>query len=263
MAEVLTRKCRGCGASTQAMSLKFKRSVATGRVEERDVAVGGLYCDDCEDKRQREDLERLTRERIDQYRQWACVPQRYAKADFTGFTAPEALEAAEAWSRGELRGLCLTGDVGVGKSWLAAAALWAMIRRRAAEDAAEELDEASDDAPRRMRPVRWVSVSGLMADLRRSFSDSDRADAVKVVAGRSAIVLDDLDKVNPSEFGKEIIFSTLDARVAADAPVLVTTNATPAELGRKLGKAVMSRIAGECMVVKMVGPDRRIQPRPA
>jgi DNA replication protein DnaC len=259
VADSLERKCVECGATTKAVRLELGAIGAGGQVD-RDVVVGGRLCDECERKQRDAECARLIAAKLDQYRQWACIPKRYRDVDYSGFTATEAVEAAQAWARGELRGLCFTGKVGRGKSWLAAAAINDMITRRAKEDAVADLDEVHDDVPRRLRPVRWVSVSSLMAELRRSFSDDDRADAIKVVAGRSAVVLDDLDKVNPTEFGRETIFSTLETRFAAEAPILVTTNLSPAELGKKLGEGVMSRIAGDCLVIEMVGPDRRMRP---
>jgi DNA replication protein DnaC len=260
VADAVTRSCSECGAPTKAFALTLGKVTPGGRKVQKQVALGGKRCDDCEAKRHKAELVALAEVKLSEYSQYACIPRHYRGIDYSGFTAGKAVEAAQAWARGELRGLCLTGDVGIGKSWLAAAAIADMIRRRAAEDAGADLDEAHEDTPRRFRPVRWVSVSNLMADLRRSFSDEDRARATKIVAGNGAIVLDDLDKVNPTDFGKEIVFSTLDARTASGAQVLVTTNLAPGELGKKLGKAVMSRIAGECLVVQMVGPDRRVRP---
>jgi DNA replication protein DnaC len=258
---VVGRSCIECGAPTEAaaFSVSLGNLGPTGRRKEKEVVIGGRLCPECEAKERRAELAAAYTHRLGEYEGFARIPQRFQGIDFSGFTAKAAVDAARTWARGELPGLCLTGDVGVGKSWLAAAALAEMIRQRAIEDARADVDEASDSAPRRFRPVRWVSVSSLMADLRRSFSDEDRATATKVIAGSGAIVLDDLDKVNPTDFGKEVVFSTLDSRLAAGSPVLVTTNLAPAELGRKLGKAVMSRVAGDCLVVKMIGPDRRMR----
>jgi DNA replication protein DnaC len=229
---------------------------------ERDVVVGGDLCERCEAQREQAELRQLVSEKLNEYRQWACIPRRYRGIGYQGFTATAAVEAAQAWARGELRGLCLTGKVGRGKSWLAAAAIADMIARRAEEDARVDLDEAHEGAPRRVRPVRWVSVASLMADLRRSFSDEARAEAVKIVSGHGAAVLDDLDKVNPTEFGREVISSTIETRLAAESPILVTTNLSPRELGDKLGANIASRIAGDCHVIEMVGPDRRLHTGP-
>jgi DNA replication protein DnaC len=260
VAETLDRTCSGCGAPTTALSLPWKTVNPAGRQISRDVVIGGDLCEECEAKREQARLQHLLWAKLDEYRQWACIPKRYRDIGYDGFTASEAVEAAKAWARGELRGLCLTGKVGRGKSWLAAAAIADMIATRAAEDARADLDEAHDGAPRRVRPVRWVSVATLMSELRRSFTDEARGEAVKVVSGHGAAVLDDIDKVNPTEFGKEVISSTIETRLAAEAPILVTTNLSPGQLGDKLGANIASRIAGDCLVIEMVGPDRRLQP---
>jgi DNA replication protein DnaC len=260
VAEALDRTCRGCGAATKAFSFKLNGVNAAGRAIDREVAVGGELCEECEAKQAKAELARLTDQKLGEYRQWACVPRRYRDLDYSGFTAPEAVEAAQAWARGELRGLCLTGKVGRGKSWLAGAAIQDMIVRRATEDARADFEETHDEAPRRVRPVRWVSISSLMAQLRASFTDDARAEAVKVVSGHGAAVLDDIDKVNPTEFGKEVISSTIETRLAAESPILVTTNLSPNELRDKLGANIASRLAGDCLVVEMKGRDRRKDP---
>lgn len=141
------------------------------------------------------------------------------------------------WAEGKLNGLCLTGGVGVGKTHTAAAACWARLQRES---------------------CRWVSVARLMTQMRAGFEDESRKAATAAIIRPSAVVLDDLDKANPTEFGKEVIFAAVDGRVEAEAPLLVTTNLSPTEIGKKLGEPVMSRVAGYCEVVRMSGVDRRV-----
>jgi DNA replication protein DnaC len=148
-----------------------------------------------------------------------------------------ASEAAGFWATGKIPGLCLTGPVGVGKTWLAAAAAW------------ERLQTYS---------VRWVSTARLMAQLRSGFNSEAKAKADTIIAGTGAIVLDDLDKVKPSEYAREVLFAAIDGRVEEGSPLLVTTNKSMGELGNQLGDPIMSRLAGHCRVVKMVGDDRRV-----
>ncbi len=148
-----------------------------------------------------------------------------------------AADAAKAWATGGIQGLCFTGNVGVGKTWLAAAATW------------ERLKEHS---------VRWVSAARLMSELRSGFNSKAKAQADRIIAGNGAIILDDLDKVNPTEYGREVMFTTIDGRVEAGAPLLVTTNEAMSDIALRLGDPIASRLAGYCRVVRMTGEDRRL-----
>lgn len=153
-------------------------------------------------------------------------------------TYPASLtDAATRWAEGETAGLCLTGPVGVGKTCLAA---WATEKR---------LQNHS---------VKWVSVSRLMTQLRSGFGSEMKANADKIVAGTGAIVLDDLDKVNPTDYGKEVILAAVEGRYQAGSPLLVTTNKELSELKSLLGAPVASRLAEYCEVIRMSGEDRRL-----
>lgn len=165
------------------------------------------------------------------------MPQALRRKSFLGAPPGPPTDAARRWADGEIAGLCLTGNVGVGKTWLAAAAAWQRLQTQ---------------------PLQWVSVARMMSQLRSGFGSEDKAKADRIVSGVGSIVLDDLDKVNPTEYGKEILFAAIDGRVAEGSSVLVTTNKSLSELGKLFGAPVASRLAGYCETVQMVGPDRRM-----
>jgi DNA replication protein DnaC len=208
-----------------------------GKKVQREVPLGGDLCERCSDEEDRRQLREEAEEKLAANLEGSSLPGDLQRIDFSGFTHPEAVELAEAWGAGKLRGLCLTGDVGVGKTRLAAAASWRMLRRRR---------------------IRWVDVAQLVSALRASFNDEHRAQAIRVVTGHGPAVFDDLDKVNPTEYVREVLFAALNARLAAGSPLLVTTNESLPELGELLGKPILSRLVGYCEVVEMVGPDRRL-----
>lgn len=144
-------------------------------------------------------------------------------------------DIARKWIAGEFSTLVLTGPVGVGKTHLAAAATWAFLQSR---------------------PISWVSVARMMLQLRASFGDEDRAKALKTLTGTGPIVLDDLDKVNPTEDGRSSVFTAIDTRIEEQAPLLVTTNLELTEIGKRYGDAVKSRLRSGT-IVKLAGRDRR------
>jgi len=236
--------CRQCGGESFAFEaqLGYKRGPVDDEHPDgrwsRMVRLGGDLCAECGDKR-------VAAERIAEFRatharhlEGSFLPAQLRGVDFGGFTQPEAVDLAKRWGNGELQGLCLTGDVGVGKTRLAAAAVWPMLYRRR---------------------VRWVDTAQLVSSLRSSFDDAHRAQAMRVITGNGPAVFDDLDKVNPTDFVREVLFGAINARVAQGSPLLITTNQPPSALGEILGAAVMSRLAGYCTVVEMLGADRRVQ----
>lgn len=226
---VTTCKTENCGAEIHFARLTLRRE---GR---GDLEVGTpAYCDDCIERIETEERGQAAADRFRSRVERSGLPvplQRIALPD-SGVG-----ELARKWAHGEIQGLCLTGPIGVGKTHLAAAAVWERLQTRG---------------------CRWVSVARLMTQLRGGFDDEARKAASRVIAAPSAVVLDDLDKVNATDYGREVIFAAIDGRVEAGAPLLVTTNLGPEQIGAKLGDAVKSRLAGYCEVIRMTGPDRRV-----
>lgn len=154
---------------------------------------------------------------------------------------PDVLDAARRLAAGDSSGLLLAGPVGVGKTWLAAAAAWALLERRA---------------------LRWLSVPVLFAQLGLAFVDDARQDALAVLTGKQALVLDDLDKVRATEYAAEQLFGAIDNRVTAGAPLVITTNlelgALAAKFPEPFGEAIVSRLAQHCEAFALEGADRRL-----
>lgn len=164
-----------------------------------------------------------------------------------------AVAAARRWAEtGQPRGLFIAGPVGVGKTRIAATAAGHRVA---------------------LGPVRWTPVAELMMKLSLGFGSAERERALERinpepqrgggVLGR-ALVLDDLDKVKPTEHQVAPLFTAINAWVEWDLLLLVTSNITLAEVERFMpghfGPAIASRLAEHCEVFEIKGRDRRVEP---
>lgn len=242
MAEIMdiqTRQCMGCGVDVmvevpEGVHPRFLRLLELVKC---DPCVAAMDANDrVVSQRHREATQktRISRSQIPAM----LRGRKLAELDTEGRRG--VLEAAQRWVDGGLLGLLLTGDIGVGKTTIAAAAAWEYVQRER---------------------LRWSSVPSLMAGLAGGFDSPGRAGAIRVLEGAGALVLDDLDKTRPSPYAAEQLFTAVDNRLTARAPLLVTTNLTLAEFAGRFpepfGQAIASRLAGYCEVWEVAGQDRR------
>lgn len=244
----ISGSCRDCEKPVE-------RTLATGYGAEM---LNGLplVCDACAAAGERADLERQAHADAKQH---AVDHRRRLQA--SGLAEPRwtweldqldvtgrgrVIDAARRWVTGDLAGLLLTGGVGVGKTTIAAAALVARAH---------------------IGPVQWADAHRLIRDLQAGFGTPDRERAQRLLDGGErapALVVDDLDKVRPTEYAAEAIFSLIDSREAHRRPLLITTNLRPAELAGRwpapFGEAIGSRLRGYCIALDLTGSDRRTAP---
>ena len=209
------------------------------------VAATPLVCEACQrledEKAAEQDRAARDQEAQDRYRRRVAASGLPAglRHNDSGELDPEQSYAIQGWPH-DPRGLLLTGPIGVGKTHAAAAAAEHCLRSGALD---------------------WTSGPLLMARLGSGLGTAIHDDAVRVLQHPRALVLDDLDKARPTEYGAEQMFVAVDTRVTNHKPLLVTTNLDLGELARKwpspYGEAIASRLAGYCVVHALTGPDRR------
>jgi DNA replication protein DnaC len=267
--ETLHKRCPGCDGTVEVVIPK-----GSAMVTARLMHAFSVMCTACAEADDAREMER-ERLRIRERNISNCqMPPELRRLSFDSYDtsrkgAANALAAARAWSLGqhERRGIMLCGPVGVGKTRLAATAAWAAMgefqRKRRRRDGATLVPGVG---------VRWVNVADLIVKLGAAFGDKDRAEALRILTGRGGIVLDDLDKINPSQFVLSHLYTAIDGRMQHAAPMFVTTNLFPDQLREKLARrmgredaeerrviaeSIVSRLTGYCTVHGITGPDGR------
>ena len=136
--------------------------------------------------------------------------------------------------------LALGGDVGVGKTYAAAAVANAVAALRLRVDP-------------HIRPVAWWTVAGLLDALRR-----DQDDTVWTEAREAALlVLDDLAHTRPTEWAVERLWMLIDHRVSNGMRQVVTSNADWQVLTATWGAGTMDRLSEDAVFVRLTGSSLR------
>ena len=143
------------------------------------------------------------------------IPDRLVLATFDAFDLGlnpglrTAKEACQAVAAGERWCALLTGDIGVGKSHLASAALYASVHEK---------------------PGRFWSFARLLLHIRRqAFDDAGPRWSEEYVLqpftdGRALLVLDDVGAEKLTTWAQQTLYGVLNARYEAGLPTIVTTN---------------------------------------
>lgn len=131
--------------------------------------------------------------------------------------------------------LVILGPVGVGKTHQAYGAYRELARRGIGRCVAIAVPALLDG----LRPGRPGTVS------------------YEEVEGADLLLLDDFAAERPTDWTGETLYRLIDARWAHMRPTIITSNATPAQIGQQLGERVASRLAGMGRTVVLTGEDRR------
>ena len=141
-------------------------------------------------------------------------------------------------SGGHARSILLCGDVGRGKSHLAAAV-------------ANKLLEKNID-------VLFLIVPDFLDSIRASYNDAGEFSEAEIMSRAQQVgvlILDDLGAHNFSEWTKNRLFSLINYRVNYNAPCLITTNLSLDELNETIGTRTVSRIVEMCDLYSLVSDN--------
>ena len=171
----------------------------------------------CErDKRDAEEAERKRQEmmlRIDRYRRTCLADEQYKECTFDKDDGadPKASEFCKAyvqnweWVQENNAGIMLWGDVGGGKTFLAACIANALIDKDI--------------------PATMTTIPKLVAAMTKDFG-AERGNVLYMVANAPLLVLDDVGTERNTEFSNEQVYEIINTRYKAKKPLIVTTNLT-------------------------------------
>ncbi len=161
-------------------------------------------------------------------------------ATFKRERQPAAFDMAQAFASRPGGVLAFYGDFGTGKTHLLAAVTNAHITSGKA--------------------CLFASVVSLFDAIgERLEQRQDYQNLLRRTIQTPLLVLDDIDKLKPSEFREETLYKVLNGRCTAGLPLAISSNSTPAELERWVGKAGRSRLMQGLIPVPMYGTDYRME----
>ena len=140
--------------------------------------------------------------------------------------------------RSDGEGLLLFGEVGTGKSFVAACMANALIDMSI--------------------PVKMTNFAAIRNALQEDFSG--RKKYVENLVSYPLLILDDLSAESKSEYMSEIVFDIIDSRCRTGLPLIVTTNLTADEMKNTTdikNKRIYSRLFEMSIPIEVKGQDHR------
>lgn len=205
----------------------------------------------CErDRREAEELERKRREmknRIDRYRHTCLADEQYKECTFDKDDGADQ-KASEfckkyvenwEWVQENNAGIMLWGDVGGGKTFLAACIANALIDRDI--------------------PATMTTIPKLVATMTRDFG-AERGNVLYMVANAPLLVLDDVGTERNTEYSNEQVYEIINTRYKAKKPLIVTTNLTMSAMKNAedvTHRRIYDRIVEMCTPCRVTSTGRR------
>ena len=150
----------------------------------------------------------------------------------------------------ERKGLILVGNNGVGKTHLACSIANELIKDGI--------------------PIIYGTLINLLAELKNTYDVDNNISEMKIIKLYEKVdllIIDDLGKEKPSEWGLEKLFTIINSRYENNLPVIITTNYDQNSLINRLSingeietaKSIISRLYEMCYLVKIEDRDHRIK----
>lgn len=110
---------------------------------------------------------------------------------------------------------------------------------------------------------KFINAVDLVTKIKNTFSESSTISALKlaeVYKKADFLFIDDIDKINPTDFVRELMYSIVNYRIENQLPLIISGNHTLEELDEKFfGEVVVSRIVQRGITVQFKGKNMRYE----
>lgn len=176
--------------------------------------IVGCCCVCQSTKEKRENAKQQLASVIRQNEEIPNIPEHYLLVDIAAVESSEARRIGRNYIKnfeklGKIE-LLLYGDVGTGKTFLAACIANALLNQGVS--------------------VKWLTF---MQIVERScfYSESEYAEYIQSITAPDLLVIDDLGAERGTDFALERVHSLVDTRISANKPMIVTTNIDITDMG--------------------------------
>ena len=119
-------------------------------------------------------------------------------------------------------------------------------------------------------PIIYGTLINLLAELKNTYDVDNNISEMKIIKLYEKVdllIIDDLGKEKPSEWGLEKLFTIINSRYENNLPVIITTNYNQNSLINRISingeietaKSIISRLYEMCYLVKIEDRDHRIK----